>query len=389
MYDIVVAGFITSDIFPTFYPTKNGFRDVFVPGRLVNIGPINITTGGAVANTGLALLKLGINTSLMGKIGDDDIGGIIKNVINQKFGFHDDSIVAKGCESAYTIAVEVPGVDRVLCTHSGVADTFTPEDLDYEKIKGAKIFHYGYPTLNKLMHEDGGERMAAMFQKTRELGCVNSLDVTLPDPNSPSGKVDWKSILAKTLPYVDIFLPSVEELIYMLDKERYDVLKAKDDDIIAQLTMDDLPKYGQMLLDLGVKIAGIKCGTKGFYVKTAGADQIETLKALSLNDSDFGGKEVFSKIFKAKQVVSTTGAGDTSIAGFLAGLVRGYSLKKTIETATGSGAMCVTQYGAVEGIPTLEQLDELIGTELKKDKEPLSLNEWEYNEADDLYYRKK
>lgn len=389
MYDIVVAGFITSDIFPTFYPTKNGFRDVFVPGKLVNIGPINITTGGAVANTGLALLKLGINTSLMGKIGDDDIGGIIKNVINKKFGFDDDSIVAEGCESAYTIAVEVPGVDRVLCTHNGVADTFTPDDLDYEKIKGAKIFHYGYPTLNKLMYEDGGERMAAMFQKTRQLGCVNSLDVTLPDPNSPSGKVDWKAILTKTLPYVDIFLPSVEELIYMLDKERYDALKAKNDDIIAQLTMDDMPKYGQMLLDLGAKIAVIKCGTKGFYVKTASEGQIASMKALKLDSGEFADQEIFSKIFKAEKVVSTTGAGDTSIAGFLAGLVRGYSLKKTIETATGSGAMCVTQYGAVEGVPTLEKLDELIGTELFKDQTPVSLSQWEYNGEQDLYYRKK
>ena len=55
-----------------------------------------------------------------------------------------------------------------------------------------------------------------MFSNVKDLDVLTSLDMTLPDPESESGKVDWKRILTRVLPYVDIFTPSIEEIVELL-----------------------------------------------------------------------------------------------------------------------------------------------------------------------------
>ena len=50
-FDVVVAGHICLDIIPTI-PHE---RIEFEPGRLLQVGPAVLSTGGAVSNTGLAL----------------------------------------------------------------------------------------------------------------------------------------------------------------------------------------------------------------------------------------------------------------------------------------------------------------------------------------------
>lgn len=48
-----------------------------------------------------------------------------------------------------------------------------------------------------------------------------SLDMALPDSESPAGKADWQGILENILPHVDIFVPSIEEILFMLDRPQY------------------------------------------------------------------------------------------------------------------------------------------------------------------------
>ena len=74
-YDAVVAGHICLDVIPDLTNiAKDRFTQALGPGRLTEIGPVTFGTGGPVSNTGLALIKLGIETRLMGKVGDDTFG---------------------------------------------------------------------------------------------------------------------------------------------------------------------------------------------------------------------------------------------------------------------------------------------------------------------------
>ena len=76
---IIVAGHICVDITPAIQgKIVNKIQELLIPGKLIEVGNATVSTGGAVANTGLAMKILGANVSLMGKIGNDAFGEIVK-----------------------------------------------------------------------------------------------------------------------------------------------------------------------------------------------------------------------------------------------------------------------------------------------------------------------
>ena len=79
---IVVAGHICVDLTPVFPPgEKSSVREALVPGRLLHMEGMDIHTGGAVSNTGLALKKLGAAVELMGKVGKDELGRLVLEIM--------------------------------------------------------------------------------------------------------------------------------------------------------------------------------------------------------------------------------------------------------------------------------------------------------------------
>ena len=109
----VVAGHLCLDIIPELNTTGD-FASVFLPGRLLEAGPVLVSTGGAVSNTGQALHKLGIDTRLMGKIGNDIFGQAILNVINNSSPhLTEGMLIAPNEASSYTIILSPPNTDRI------------------------------------------------------------------------------------------------------------------------------------------------------------------------------------------------------------------------------------------------------------------------------------
>ena len=98
---IIVTGHICLDIIPDFHHIKGDFKTILTPGKLFHIGPVTVSTGGPVSNTGLALHRLGIPTQLMGKVGDDDFGEVIlKHLKSYDPTLAAGMIVAKGNHTA-------------------------------------------------------------------------------------------------------------------------------------------------------------------------------------------------------------------------------------------------------------------------------------------------
>ena len=58
--------------------------------------------------------------------------------------------------------------------------------------------------------------MADIFRRAKQHGLLTSLDMSLPDPKSEAGQVDWPAWLQRVLPHVDIFLPSLDETQLMM-----------------------------------------------------------------------------------------------------------------------------------------------------------------------------
>lgn len=357
---IIAAGHICIDITPMFKGEKcNNVTDLLVPGKLINVGAADIHTGGSVANTGLAMKLMGADVSLMGKVGDDEFGRMILNIM-EKYQAADGMIVDAASSTSYSAVLAIPGIDRIFLHNPGANDTFTGEDLNFDLIKEAVLFHFGYPPIMAKMYANGGKELADVFKRVKEAGCLTSLDLAAVDEKSEAGKADWESIFKETLPYVDFFLPSVEEICYMLDKEKYDELQMRADgrDVTEVLSIEkDVVPLADRILDMGCKLVIIKCGAAGFYYKTKDAEVFEALSAHSgLEFAGFGGQAGFEKSYVPDAVISGTGAGDTTIAAFLTAMVKGYPFEKCLQLAAATGASCVAAVDALSGLKPLEEL---------------------------------
>ncbi|MBO4337451.1 MAG: carbohydrate kinase family protein, partial [Lachnospiraceae bacterium] len=297
----VVAGHICIDITPVFTDqTKKGgeLGDILKPGKLIHMSAPDVHTGGAVANTGLGMKMLGADVRLMGKIGNDAFGGMIKDILKQ-YDACEDLIVEDGAITSYSVVIAAPGIDRVFLHCPGANDTFDGTEIPDSVLSDVTLFHFGYPTLMKKMYEDNGRYLAEMLQRMKEKGIATSLDMAAVDAASDAGAVNWDIILKRVLPFVDFFVPSFEELCFMLDRPKYGEMleRAGSGDITELLKEDDIRPLAIRCLELGARSVLIKCGAPGLYFM-ASENMDETGNRLELNPDEWNGFTGFEKSFK-------------------------------------------------------------------------------------------
>jgi len=262
-------------------------------------------------------------------------------------------------------------------------------DADFDVVSKARLFHFGYPPVMKRMFQDGGKELIAIFKKAKSLGVTTSLDMAVPDPNSDSGRVDWAGMLAELLPYVDIYVPSIEETLFMLAPDEFRRLEGirGSGDIIKVLDMNYLPQLGKKILGLGAKVVMLKCGKKGIYLRTAGAKELAAMgKAAPADLESWANRELIEETFDVPKVLSTTGAGDASIAAFLASLLKGYSLEEGAKIACATGSECVQAYDALSGVLPLPETRRRIAAGWAKERIGIEGNYWHYNVEGTVWY---
>jgi sugar/nucleoside kinase (ribokinase family) len=357
----VVAGHLCLDIFPDFeHLSQQHLESLLKPGRLVQIGAAQFSGGGVVSNTGLALQHLGISTKLIAKVGDDPFGNILKDVIAKR-----DPELIKGLltdpqgVTSYSLIISNQVTDRLFLHCTGANDTFNADDIDYGLVKQAALFHLGYPPILRQMYLDGGRYLQDVLQRAKATLVSTSLDMTLPDSVSESGRVDWRQIYKAALPYVDIFLPSLEELLFTLRHDLYLEMISKGE-VINQVTPQLLEEISSELIDMGVKIVVIKMGSCGIYLRSAPEEVLKTMgRAKPFNEKSWANCERWIPCFKAK-VVGTTGSGDSAIAGFLSALLRQCSIDEALIMAVAVGACNVEAADSLSGLKTWEATRERV-----------------------------
>ena len=357
----VVAGHICIDITPGIPAQRSDkIQEILSPGRMLKVGEADIHTGGVVANTGLAMKILGADVTLAGKVGGDEFADMIFS-ITDRYDASKGLIRSPEDSTSYSVVLAVPGIDRIFLHDPGANDTFCADDLPMEEIKEAALFHFGYPPLMKRIYENNGDELVKIMRSVREAGAATSLDLAAIDPNTEAGRADWKLILKRTLPYVDIFAPSVEELLFMLDKDKIERIRKDnpDTDITSILDLkEDIEPLGQMCLDMGARIVLIKCGEPGIYYCTKDAKEIGSIsKRLDLDPAGWADRSGFEKSFKPEKILSGTGAGDTSVAAFLTAMLNGRTLSECVTYAAATGACCVESYDALGGLKGFDELD--------------------------------
>jgi sugar/nucleoside kinase (ribokinase family) len=347
--EAMVAGHISLDVFPLLYaPVK------LDPGKLVVVGPVTVSTGGAVANVGVALHRLGVRVGLNAKIGSDLFG----KAVLEGLAAHDERLtrgimVSSDEATSYTIVINPPGVDRSFLHCPGANQSFSASDVPYGRLAGVRIFHFGYPPLMPRMYADRGAELRAMFARVQTADVATALDLCEPDPETDAGHVDWLEVLREVLPYVDVFAPSVTELLFILDRAAHDRLQ---DGVALGSIVDHarLAELGERLTAMGAAVVALKLGNQGLYLRSSrDPARIDRFCArMGLPAEPWRDREVLSPCFLPRRIAGTTGSGDATIAGLLAALLRGADAAEAATCATAVGACSVEEVDPTSGVPT-------------------------------------
>ena len=389
MKKATVMGSLVLDI--TMQPEskeKKTLEEFIGQGKVTNLSGVSFYPGGCVGNTGMALKKLGVPVTLCGNTGDDFPGRVLKTLISESGALPDINVYAS-FPTSIGIAMTPAGMDKISFFLKGASQQYTSADASRIPAD-TDLFHFGYPPTMESLYSNGGEELEKLFRSVKSLGVTTSLDTALPAAGSVHSRVDWKPILKKVLKYVDIFVPSIEECLFMLDKEAYKerVSQHPGEDIALIVSDDEIRSIADTFLKFGAKIVLLKLGMKGLYLKTATV--LKNLgRAFGETAESWEGKELRIFPVPVSEVVSTTGAGDTAIAGFLAAVLHGDTPETALSAAVYTASRCVMSKDTtslIEGYETLREKALKTNHNLS-DKPDQTL--WHYRADADLYERNR
>jgi sugar/nucleoside kinase (ribokinase family) len=265
-------------------------------GQNAHVDHIEMLPGGAVANTGMALARLGVPVSALAAVGGDNIGNVVKDSVGQWAARDGVNVIGSSRTTTSVVVVSEDG-DRCFLSAAGACDQFslTAEEVEAEISLGSRALHVGYAMI--LPSLDGGP-LAKVMRRATQLGALTSLDVTYFDGRP------WPDLL-KLMPEIDLFCPSLVEACAITGKTN-----AAD-----------------------AATALVRAGVRKFVAVTDGPHG-------ALIDVVGEGRE-FIPAHPVK-VVDTTGAGDAFIAGVLAAWYRGLPWLTAARIGAFIAAMAVT-----------------------------------------------
>lgn len=309
MFDVACVGIIVAD------NVLRTVRKVPDQGKLELVDELQLFSGGCAVNAGIDLAKIGMNVAVIGKVGQDGYGSFLLDEM-RKAGVNVDSVVSDGKTTTSSSAVLISeNGERSFFHCLGANAEFTEQDVDYSVIENSKIV---FVAGTMLMPKFDGEPCAKMLKKAQQCGKITVLDTAWDS----TGR--WMDVLAPCMPYIDLFIPSLEEAV--------------------QLSGESEPeKIADKFLCMGVKTCVIKLGSKGCFIKDSATGFTCTLPT-------------YEKI----KPVDSNGAGDSFCAGFLAGLAQGWSLEKSGRFANAVGTHCILSAGASTGIKPMKTILEFM-----------------------------
>jgi sugar/nucleoside kinase (ribokinase family) len=308
---VICVGNLVADIVERGAPAQ-------ASGELQLVPTIELHPGGCGLNTAMALSQLGVETTLIGCLGEDVLGDIL-------WGHAQRHQVAAGLrrvpELATGAAVVRVGLDgERRFTHAlGANQALTPSLISLEGARPETVLHIGGAFLLPGLLAGDGRPLAALLVAARAQGLRTALDSAW----DPTGR--WLQVLRPVLAETDYFFPNLAE---------------------AQALSGQADPYRALdiLLDLGVRRAVVvTLGKAGCLAGTADGQRLRRAAPII-------------------QAVDATGAGDVFVAGFLAGLVRQLSLDQALRLGSAAGALSAAGLGSTGLLKSWSQVQSLADT---------------------------
>ena len=264
-----------------------------------SVGPGLETSGGSAANTLAGIAQLGGRAGFIGRVRNDQLGGIFAHDIRSVGARFETPAATAGPSTARCLILVTPDAQRTMCTYLGASVGLDPADLDLEMVAQAKVLYLeGY-----LWDSDEAKQA---FIAAAEVARAHGGEVALSLSDAFC---------------VERHRDSFQELV----DGHVDILFANEMEITSLYKANSFEEAAEQVRGR-CRIAALTRSEQGSLILNGdGSHAIEP--------------------FKLGSLVDTTGAGDLYAAGFL----HAYTQGQSVEACGRLGSLCagqvVTQLG--------------------------------------------
>lgn len=315
MSGIVGIGEVVSDIYRT-------------EGSSPTEMPFAARPGGAPANVAVAAARLGAEAGFVGSVGKDLFGDFILRALESE-GVDTSGVrrcepptrtslafveIAEDGDRSFTFYRSDPAADELL----------SPEDITQQVLRGVSFVNFGSIPLIK---EPSRSAIRAAAELASELNVSVAFDVNLREHL-------WESL--------DAAREAVDPLLDLST-----IVKMGHDELEPLLGTADVDEAATAMLDRGVPLVLVSLGVEGAFYATR----------------EFRGRVEAFEI----EAVDATGAGDAFLAATLAHLdglpMDSWDearLSEAVRRGSAAGALACMDYGAMQALPTREELEKFM-----------------------------
>lgn len=278
--------------------------------------------GGSPANICIGMARLGMKTGFIGKVADDQMGRFIVQYLQRST--IDTSNIATDHTGAVTglafTEIRSPSDCSILMYRDNVADLL---------LEAGEVLE-DYIAKAKVLLISG----TALAQSPSREAVFQSLDYAKKHGATIVFDIDYRPYTWKSNEETAVY--------YNLAAEKCDVIigTREEFDRMESLEKENLhndQKTAGKWFAHSAKIVVIKHGKEGSIAYTQ------------------DGKSHTAAIFPAK-VIKTFGAGDSYAAGFLYGLMKEWSVEKSMEFGSAAASIVISSHSCSDAMPTVEQV---------------------------------
>lgn len=265
-----------------------------------SMGPAREASGGSAANTAAGIASFGGKAGFIGRVRDDQLGGIFQHDIRAIGVDFTTAAATTGMPTARCFVFVTPDAERTMMTFLGASTEMTPEDLGAQSLGAAKVLYIeGY-----LWDQPAAK---AAVQKAADMARVAGAKVAFS--------------LSDTF-CVERHRAEFQSLI----KDHVDILFANEGEIMSLFETTSFDEAAEAAAAV-VEVAALTRGAEG---------------SVALAE----GKWVEVEAEVVDDIIDTTGAGDLYAAGFLYGWSNGRDLETCAKLGGLAAAEVISHLGA-------------------------------------------
>ncbi|RXZ82886.1 5-dehydro-2-deoxygluconokinase [Paenibacillaceae bacterium] len=282
--------------------------------------------GGSPANITIGMSRLGLKTAFIGKIADDQMGRFIHSYLESN-GIDTGNVVTDRTGAVTGLAfteIKSPTDCSILMYRDNAADLkLSPLEVSEELIANSKALLISGTALAA---SPSREAVFLALDYARRHGTTVVFDIDFRPYTwvNPEETAVYYNLAAEKS---DIIVGTREEFDSM---ERFEQNAEREDRFTASKWFDH-----------SAQIVIIKHGKEGSIAYSR------------------DGAEHRAKSYPAK-VVKTFGAGDSYAAGFIYGMMGGWTIEKSMEFGSAAACIVISSHSCSDAMPTVEQVEDYI-----------------------------